>query len=154
MSAGAAPILTDLVPFEEGPEEPASPTAAFDSASRDYVFEHNVDSKGNCLNLDTIFANISRVNMNKYSVVNDSDPDIKTAQAILSELKFSDPSEDFAFGAVMGLCIGDALGAPLEFTACRSDMRKICARNSLVLFPTALDRAQYVYTHRHLSPRL
>jgi NhaP-type Na+/H+ or K+/H+ antiporter len=48
--------------------------------------------------------------MNKYSVVSPDDPDIKTAQALLRDGKFSDPSEDFAFGAVMGLCIGFLLG--------------------------------------------
>jgi ADP-ribosylglycohydrolase len=114
--AARNPVLTDLIPFDES--ETQQPANDFDSAAMDHVFEHKLDSKGNCSNLSQVFRSVGSV-MNKYSVVSPDDPDIKTAQALLRDGKFSDPSEDFAFGAVMGLCIGDALGAPLEFSACR-----------------------------------
>jgi hypothetical protein len=116
MASGAAPVLTDLIAFEETYVEPSS---TFDSVASDHVFEYQTDEGGHCANVDEIFSHISKVTMNKYSVVEANDPDIKTAQAILATGQFSDPSEDFAMGAVLGLCVGDALGAPLEFTACR-----------------------------------
>lgn len=116
MSSGANPVLTDLIDFEE---TYAAPTTNFDSAAQDNLFDYKTDSKGCCTNKSQIFSNTGRVPLNKYSVVDINDPDIKTAQALLSDLKFSEPSEDFGMGAVMGLCIGDALGAPLEFTGCR-----------------------------------
>lgn len=107
MSSGANPVLTDLIDFEE---TYAAPTTNFDSAAQDNLFDYKTDSKGCCTNKSQIFSNTGRVPLNKYSVVDINDPDIKTAQALLSDLKFSEPSEDFGMGAVMGLCIGDALG--------------------------------------------
>jgi ADP-ribosylglycohydrolase len=107
-----------LVPFEET-QAPSTPSNQFDSAAHDRYLEYTLDSKGNCRNLGQLFDNVHRVNMNRYSVVDSNDPDIQTAQTIINENKFTDTKEEFAFGAVLGNCIGDALGAPLEFTACR-----------------------------------
>lgn len=120
MSGGAAPQLTDLIPFEETTDPVlGSPNSSFNSAAHDALFEYKTDSKGNCTTVKELVKNLGHAALNKYSVVDVKDADINTAQTILSELKFSDPSEDFGMGAVMGLCIGDALGATLEFTACR-----------------------------------
>lgn len=121
--AAADPVLTDLIPFaEESEPEESEADDTFDSTEFDGIFHFVSDDKGNCSkdSLHAVFAKVSGgVRLNKYSVLDQSDPDIAVAQQRISVCKFSEPSEDFAMGAVLGLCVGDALGAPLEFTACR-----------------------------------
>ena len=51
---------------------------------------------------------------NSFSIVSIDDPDRKTASQNLKDLSFS-RKESRAIASLLGLAIGDALGAPVEF---------------------------------------
>jgi len=55
----------------------------------------------------------------QYSIFNSDEPDKKIVQQKIFNDGFTDVAEDRAIGAVLGMAIGDALGAPLEFKPVR-----------------------------------
>lgn len=57
--------------------------------------------------------------LNRYSILADEDPMREAVQQKLSTGEFDSVQEDRALGCMLGMAVGDALGAPLEFSAVR-----------------------------------
>lgn len=63
---------------------------------------------------------IPTLDLSRFSILPPDDPDRGVVTALLEGREaFSSPQEDRALGCFLGMMIGDAMGAPLEFTPVR-----------------------------------
>jgi len=94
------------------------------------LFDFKVDEKGNinppsfamqCVRGDKGFGD----ELVAYSIFKKEDPDRAVIQEKLLSKGFDNPKEDRAIGAILGMAIGDSLGAPLEFSEVRYGSRII-----------------------------
>lgn len=88
-----------------------------------FLFDYQISSDGKCCDIKSqksiyYIVNGKKLNFDNYNVSGKMDLSRMDVRLLMKQIygqKFADKKEDRAIGALMGLAVGDALGAPLEF---------------------------------------